>query len=79
MASVFRILASSSPLSRNGIKLAWHSPEKMRSADVFDCAVAVKLSTTCCGLLALKGPHEIAQGEALGRVTKHRMSPERAK
>ena len=29
--------------------------------------------------LALKGPHAIAQGEALGWAAKHKMSPERAK
>ncbi len=70
---------SSSPLSRNGIKLARPSPETTRSAVVFDCVVTAKLSITCCRHVALKGPHEIAQGEALGHAAKHGMSPERAK
>ncbi len=67
------------PFARNGIKLARPSPETMRSAAVFDCVVTVKPSMTRCRHGALKGPHVIAQGEALGRATKHRMSPERAK
>ncbi len=46
---------------------------------MFDRMVTVKPSMTQCQHVALKGPHAIAQGEALGRATKHRMSPERAK
>jgi hypothetical protein len=55
------------------------SREPMQSAFMFECMVIVKPLVTECQCLALKGPHEIAQGEALGCATSHRMSPERAK
>ena len=51
----------------------------MRSAAMSDPMGAVNPSMTRCQHLALKGPHEIAQGYALGCATLHRMSPERAK
>ena len=54
-------------------------PKTMPSALVFKCAVAPKPIVAQYQYLALKGPHAIAQGEALGHATRHRMSPERAK
>ena len=51
----------------------------MRNAHVFECMVAVKPLETRCQYLALQGPHEIAQGKALGHAAKHRISPEGAK
>jgi hypothetical protein len=37
------------------------------------------LLMTQCQYLALKGPHVIAQGKALGHAAKHMLSPEGAK
>ena len=51
----------------------------MRIAVAFDFVVAIKLLLTRRQRMALKGPDVIAQGEALGRATKPRKSPERAK
>ena len=66
-------------LSRNGIRPARPSPVEMGSAVVFDRLVTFEPSMTRCQLLALKGPHVTAQGEALGGAIRHRMSPDRAK
>jgi hypothetical protein len=66
-------------VSRNGINSMGPSPETGLSAVVFDCVFTGKSSMTSGRRLALKGPHAIAQGCALGDATKHRMSPERAK
>ena len=73
------VIPANSRRRRNCIKLARPTPETMRNAAAFDCAATVRPSMTRCQRLALKGPHGIAQGSALGRVAKHRMSPERAK
>ena len=51
----------------------------MLSAFVLESMVAISPSVTRCRCPALKGPHEIAQGKALGCATKCMMSPERAK
>ena len=51
----------------------------MRSVFASDCMVAIKWLVTRGQCVALKGPHEIAQGEALGHASNHVTSPERAK